>query len=119
MGTTMKNPSHLTRTPDERFDEKVEPEPMSGCHLWTATGVPKGYGMFRVTNPRRHVYAHRYAYERARGPIPDGHHIDHLCNNPRCVNPDHLEAVTAAENNRRCVQRGRGRWRGAATVDSG
>ncbi len=49
------------------------------------------------------MYAHRWAYEQARGAIPDGMHLDHLCRNTLCVNPDHLQAVTARENLRRGV----------------
>ena len=51
--------------------------------------------------------AHRLAYEQAKGPIPDGLVIDHLCNTTACVNPDHLEAVTHSENMKREVDRGR------------
>ncbi len=47
------------------------------------------------------IGAHRLAYIRAKGPIPEGHHIDHLCRVTNCVNPDHLEAVLPGENVRR------------------
>lgn len=52
------------------------------------------------------VRAHRFAYELVKGPIPEGLTLDHLCNVPLCVNPDHLEPVTLSENIRRAnVQR--------------
>jgi hypothetical protein len=47
---------------------------------------------------------HRKHYEQFKGPIPDGLEIDHTCRNTRCVNPEHLEAVTHAENLRRRYQ---------------
>jgi hypothetical protein len=53
-------------------------------------------------------YAHRLVYRALRGPIPDGLTLDHLCRVPACVNPWHLEPVTAAENSRRDrIARGR------------
>ena len=50
---------------------------------------------------RRLMSVHRLSYEAFKGPIPEGMHIDHLCRVRNCYNPEHLEAVTQAENNRR------------------
>jgi hypothetical protein len=61
--------------------------------------VTAGYGTLAVDG--RTVYAHRLLYERHVGPIPAGLSPDHLCQNPACCNPDHLEPVTHAENLRR------------------
>lgn len=50
-----------------------------------------------------HVQAYRFAYEHFVGPIPEGLELDHLCRNPGCVNPEHLEPVTHGENTRRMI----------------
>ena len=47
----------------------------------------------------KNVLAHRYAWERANGPIPSGMHVDHLCWNRTCVKVEHLRLVTQAQNN--------------------
>lgn len=85
----------------ERFWSKVDRSGgPAACWPWTAyVDKAHGYGVFMV-HPRQ-VKAHRMAYELAVGPIPEGLFIDHLCRNRSCVNPAHLEPVTAYENWRR------------------
>ena len=61
--------------------------------------MPTGYGA--LTRDRKFHLAHRLSYQLSKGEIPVGLQIDHKCRQPYCVNPDHLEAVTSAENTRR------------------
>ena len=86
--------------PIERFWPKVDRKGDDECWPWLAGISPNGYGRFHVVDPQPQ-YAHRFAYELLVGPIPKGLTIDHLCKNKRCVNPAHMEPVTAAENTRR------------------
>jgi len=79
----------------ERFLALTEPVTESGCWVWLGSETC-GYGRFRV--PEGNLLAHRYAYMKLRGPIPDGLHLDHLCRVRLCVNPAHLEPVTNKEN---------------------
>lgn len=84
----------------ERFWSKVvrEGHPQ-GCWVYEpATRMPRGYGVFRLSKSEGSIRSHRYAYQISMGPIPEGLTLDHLCRNTTCVNPQHLEPVTASEN---------------------
>ena len=93
------------KTKDEiRFWSKVD---RSGdCWEWMAYRLPKGYGTMRIAN-RRKGLAHRISWEIHFGPIPTGMHVLHKCDNPPCVNPDHLMLGTAADNIHDMVDKGR------------
>jgi hypothetical protein len=79
----------------ERFCRNSEDK----CWPWIGSVDPDGYGLF--THGGRMYRAHRLVYELEVGEIPAGLQLDHLCRVPGCVNPNHLEPVTAAENTRR------------------
>lgn len=74
-----------------------------GCMEWRGEINRNGYGRLWFGG-HRHM-AHKFTFELYRGEIKPGHHIDHLCRNRCCVNPDHLEQVTAAVNIRRVYNR--------------
>ena len=90
--------TRIKTDPILRFNQKHK-EVKSGCWEWTACLSPQGYGQFWDGNT--YCLAHRFSYEIKNGKIPKGLVIDHLCRNPCCVNPEHLECVTMAENTRR------------------
>jgi len=85
----------------QNFERKIEFDLLTFCWNWTGHIIRKGYGYFHFDN--KNGLAHRFAYKYWKGEIPKGLEIDHLCNNKKCVNPTHLEAVSHAENMRRAI----------------
>ncbi|MFS2091036.1 HNH endonuclease [Paenarthrobacter nicotinovorans] len=82
------------RTADERFWSRVNKTP--GCWEWTGALNADGYGVFYLNRPNRQ--AHRVSFAMASGPIPEGHQVDHICHNRKCVRPDHLRLATPKQN---------------------
>lgn len=95
----------MTLTTNQRFDSYVELIPFSTCHYWIGTTTTKGYGKIKIN--KKSVATHRYAYERAKGPIPAGMFVLHSCHTKTCVNPDHLRIGTHAENMQDMTDAGR------------
>lgn len=77
--------------------------PQTHCWEWVGCLDQWGYGLLKDHGVMRR--AHRVSFAMWYGPIPDGLEIDHLCYVRRCINPDHLEAVTGPENIRRAAAR--------------
>lgn len=90
--------------PAVRFFAKVAKG--DGCWLWTGATHRNGYGSFKLRGGRQ-VRAHRFSWELARGPVPDGLSVLHRCDNRRCVRPEHLFVGTQRENLSDMVAKGR------------
>ena len=101
---------------EDRFWRKVKVKSENDCWLWTAATTNGGYGV--IGHRDKTVRAHRLSYEMANGPIPRNHVVRHKCDNPACVNPDHLEIGTQADNICDAVSRNRNRGPTRKLTDS-
>ncbi|WP_088255245.1 HNH endonuclease signature motif containing protein [Fimbriiglobus ruber] len=90
--------SRRKAAPIIRFFAKVQLSPF-GCWVWAGCRMSDGYGQFWDGNTR--VLAHRWSYQHHVKPIAENFVIDHLCRNPSCVNPAHLDCVPMRVNTER------------------
>lgn len=96
-------PGHSGDSIEARFWNKVDRRTAVECWLWQG-GFRNGYG--RLSYRNQGVSMHRFSYELAHGPVPDGLFVLHRCGNKACVNPAHLYAGTPSDNNRDTVEHG-------------
>lgn len=95
----------MTRSLVDRFEEKIDKT--NYCWNWKANKNNMGYGMIRLGGLQPKKLAHRVSYEIKNGKIPDGVCVLHKCDNPACVNPEHLFLGNKKDNYYDMVKKGR------------
>jgi transposase len=91
----------------QRFNEKWT-EDVNGCHIWNACTDKDGYGLFKMSD--KAMRAHRVSYQLHKEEIPKGQTVRHICDNTKCVNPDHLILGTQKQNVQDKIERFRDPW---------
>ncbi len=104
----------------ERFLEKVQFSD-GGCWLWQGGIKNNGYGVFHPTTGHRTstiAHAHKWFWEYAFGPVPDGFELCHTCDNRPCVRLDHIFTGTRADNLHDMANKGRAWWQNPVTAEA-
>lgn len=90
------------------------------CWVWTGNTSRNGYGSIQEGGRNsKTVSAHRYSYEIHKGRIPNGMVVMHACDNPSCVNPEHLSVGTPQENTQDMIRKGRKRTVAPLGINNG
>ena len=98
-------------TLSKRFALKCGPMDSNGCIPWVSTKTSKGYGLLRVASTgSKKTGAHRIAWVLENGDLPPEVLVLHRCDNPSCVNPDHLFLGSPKENTEDMVKKNRHAW---------
>jgi len=95
----------LTSDAVERFLDKVDFNAPNDCWEWVGAQKPRGYGNLRFQ--KTYYLAHRFSYGIYKGDVPEDKLVCHTCDNPSCVNPNHLFLGTAKDNTQDMIEKGR------------
>ena len=92
----------------DRLMKRTFTDAKTGCVVWTGTVGFGGHGQIRSAKTKL-LATHRVSWEHHNGPIPEGMKLCHRCDNPPCINPEHLFLGTQADNIRDMIEKGRNR----------
>jgi hypothetical protein len=101
--------NYIITTPKVRFENKIEMIPFHECWEWTGGKYTNGYGVFHPSGTSS-VSAHRYSYLIYKGDICNNLLVCHSCDNPGCVNPNHLFLGTQSDNMKDMIKKNRGNF---------